>query len=401
MTPAGGLTRSKRYALYLACALEAMSYGAVYALLVTLQRRYHIPTWGLGAIAGGTFLAQLVAQLTLAPFADRGHSRLMLRGGAAVAAVGIIWFGLADSLWQLVLARVVLGFGSGIFIPAALRVIITAAGDRQGRAIGYLTAVQVAGFAIGPPVAAGIYALAGLRAPFLAQGLALLACLPVLARVTEPPFEAYRRRAPMRRLLGIRAVRSGLAIGAGLFLTIGGFEAIWARFLTDRGASTAMVAVGVTVFTAPLIVLAPLGGRLADRLGPARVGIGGISVLPLVLAAFALHVGYWPVVVIAIGQAAVVAVCLPAGQAVIAHGSPDDLVAAGQGLNGAVGAGTAAFGSVTTAALYGATGSTGTWLAVAAATAVLALLALHWLPREVHATRAPDPRRSPEAAPHA
>jgi len=380
MTTAARLQRSQIYALYLACALEAMSYGAIYALLVTLQRHYHLPTWGLGAIAAGTFAAQVVAQLTLAPFADRGYTRLMLRSGVILAAVGIIGFALAGNLWQLVVARVVLGFGSGIFLPAALRVVITAAGNAEGQAIGYLTGVQVAGFALGPPVAAAVYALAGLRAPFLLQGAGLLACLPILARVPEPAFATHVQRAPLRRLLRIRAVKSGLAIGAGLFLTIGAFEATWSKFLTDRGATNVMVAVGVTIFTAPLVVLAPMGGRFADRYGPSRVAIGGISLLPLILAAFALHVSYWPVVLIAIGQAAVVAVCLPAGQAVIANGCPDELVAAGQGLNGAVGASTAAIASITAAAIYGAAGSTGMWLTLAAVTAMFGLLALNWKP---------------------
>jgi MFS family permease len=223
----------------------------------------------------------------------------------------------------------------------------------------------------------------------LIQGFALLAWLPVLARVGEPPFEPAQRPAPLRRLVHVRAVRSGLAVGAGLFLIIGAFEAIWARYLSDRGASSVMLAVAITIFTAPLIVLSPLGGRLADRFGPARVGTIGLALLPLVLAAFALPVGYWAVVAIAVAQGALIAVCLPAGQATIALGAPDDL-AAGQGLNGAVGAATAAFASIATAALYGAIGST-TWLALAAGTAALAALSYRWKPHKPALAPSHDP----------
>jgi MFS family permease len=380
MVMASGISGSKRGALYVACAMEAMSYGAVYALLASLQHHYHLPTWGLGAIGGANFAAQLVAQLTLARYADRGHTKLMLRAGVMIAAAGIIWFGVSHALWEFVAARVVLGLGSGIFLPAALRVVITSAPEGQGEAIGYLTAVQVAGFALGPPVAAGINALAGLHAPFLAQGAGLLACIPILARISEPPFAEAKHGTPVRRLIRIRAVRCGLAVGAGLFLTIGAFEAIWARFLTDRGATTTLVAVGVTVFAAPLVILAPLGGRIADRIGAARAAIAGIALLPAILASFALNVSFWPVIFIAMAQGAVIAVCLPAGQATIAQHSPDELLAAGQGLNGAVGAATAALASIATAAIYGASGSTGTWLTLAAATAAFAVIAYHWRP---------------------
>ena len=83
--------------LYAATAFEALGYGAIFALLAELQIKYHLPTYGLGLIAGTSFLSGLFAQVGLARYADRGYTRLLLRVGLAVAAAGMLWFGLAST----------------------------------------------------------------------------------------------------------------------------------------------------------------------------------------------------------------------------------------------------------------------------------------------------------------
>src|SRR5680860_47494 len=71
------------FLLYVGVAVEALGYGAIFALLAELQDRYDLPTYGLGLIAGTAFLAGLGAQLGLARYADRGHTRMLLRSGSA------------------------------------------------------------------------------------------------------------------------------------------------------------------------------------------------------------------------------------------------------------------------------------------------------------------------------
>jgi len=371
-------SRAPRLALFAACGLEAMSYGAVYALLAQLQRHYHLPTWGLGLIAGATFAAQLVAQLTLARYADRGRARLMLQGGVALAALGVASFGLSSSLWQFVVSRALLGLGSGIFLPAALRVVVAEAGDDTGEAMGRLMSVQVGGFVLGPPMGALLNAAFGLRAPFFFQSLALVCCVPLLRLVREPTVvDEHPPSGAIRRLLRIRPARAGLAIAAGTFVTMGTFEAIWARFMTDRGASPTAIALSVSLFALPLVFLAPRGGKVADRVGPMRAAIVALVALGCLQTLYAIPAPYWFSFTFSFAMATVISICLPAGGAAMAEASPEDLVGAGQGLYGATGAGTAALASVSAAALYGALGASAMWLIVATATLCGALAARH------------------------
>ena len=270
--------------LYAAIAFEALGYGAIFALLADLQDEYHLPTYGLGLIAGSSFLALLVAQVGLARYSDRGHTRLMLRLGLAVAAVGMLWFGLASQLWEFVGARVLLGLGSGMFIPATRRVAVSRAGPNSGEVLGRLTSFEVGGFICGPPVAAALAALFGLHAPFLVLAAALAITSPAVARIAEPPVHEETHRDAIRMLFRIRGVRAGLLLAAALYLSIGVFEAIWARYLSDLGADTTVIAVSLTVFALPLVFLSPRGGRLADRRGPLGTGVAALVVtVPIIV----------------------------------------------------------------------------------------------------------------------
>ena len=49
------------------------------------------------------------------------------------------------------------------------------------------------------------------------------------------------------------------------------FEAIWALLLKDHGAETWPIGVTLSLFTVPMIFLAPIGGRVAQRRGPLHV----------------------------------------------------------------------------------------------------------------------------------
>ena len=155
--------------LLLAAAASAMTYGAVFALIADLQDTYDLPTWGLGLITAATFAASVAAQIGLAHHADRGHAKLMLRAGLALDAIGTIGFALGTNLTHFVLARILLGIGGGMFIPAARRVLVVQDPGRAGEILGRLTSVEIGGFVAGPPIAAFMAEHLSLKAPFVFQ----------------------------------------------------------------------------------------------------------------------------------------------------------------------------------------------------------------------------------------
>jgi MFS family permease len=57
---------------------------------------------------------------------------------------------------------------------------------------------------------------------------------------------------------------------------IGAFDALWAVVLDDLETSEWIANLGITLFALPLILLGSIGGRLAQRVGPFRVGTIGL-----------------------------------------------------------------------------------------------------------------------------
>ena len=69
---------------------------------------------------------------------------------------------------------------------------------------------------------------------------------------------------------------------------IGAFDALWSVALDDLEASDWMANLGITLFALPLVVFGSVGGRLAERLGPFRVGTVGLALGVLYMALYGI-----------------------------------------------------------------------------------------------------------------
>jgi predicted MFS family arabinose efflux permease len=364
--------------LLVVAATVTVGFGAIFALLPAYQRELHFADWGLGAAVTASFFAGFVAQVALSRYADRGLGRAMLVGGVLVSVVGLVWLALAHDLVELVGARIVLGIGEGAFVPAARRVVIERNPQVVGAALGRLSSFTVGGFLLGPPIGAVIADAFGLRAPFFLLAAVLACALPTVVRMRVPAVTGESPRRALRVLLRRRGIRAGLMLGVTLYLPIGVYDSLWARFLEDRGASTLFVALSLTIFGAPIALLAPLGGRISDRFGALRSG----TICSLCTVPFVTTYGFVdrPIVLacIAFVHSIFDAGATPAGQSAVAAASPPELVAAGQGLYEATGLVVAAVSAAIAAPVYGRYGAAALWCPLAACIGTCALLA-YWI----------------------
>jgi MFS family permease len=339
--------------------------GAVFALLPDLQDEYHLPTAGLGLIGGASVLMAVTAQLTLARHADRGQTVRMLRGGIAAMIAGFAWMAVATELWQFVGARALTGLGGGLFVPACRRVIVARDPARAGELLGRTTAVEIAGFVLGPPVAVVLANTVHLSAPFAFSALLLLAVSAFVHAIPEPPVVATRNHGGVRVLLSDPAVRAALLVGATVSLSVGAFEPIIAKQLHDFGSGDAGVAVTLSLFGVPYVFLTSFGGRLADRHGPQRVAL--LALLASVPAVAALGFARTTVALATIGvtRSLIDTVSTPAGITAMARATPPERVATGQGLYGAISYSMSGVAAIGAAPIYEAYGARTLWLVVA------------------------------------
>ena len=358
--PAASSSTSPPLTLFVVTGALSLSNGAVFALLAELQDRFGFETWGLGLIAGAAFLSGFAAHVGVARFADRGHARRLLLGGLALAGVGTLGMGVGSNLVAFVAARLLIGFGFGMFIPAARRLVISSDPARAGRLLGRLASFSVGGFVLGPPLAAGVASVAGPRAPFLVIAVVVLLCLPPVLR-TEV-IEVRRDPEPrvVRQLLAIPAVQASLFVGAAFYLSIGVFESVWARLLTDLGASTLAVGLTLLGFGVVMASFAPIGGRIADRFGGFRVAATAMVLTVPVMALYGHLTSLIALSALIAVHAFSDGTVTPGTQLGITRAAPDQHAAAAQGLLEAVGFLLAAIAAVGAAPVYQAVGAA--WL---------------------------------------
>lgn len=319
-------------------ALFAAGYGVMFTVLDDFRDEYGIAESSLGLIVAVGFFASFAAQVFFAPLADRGHARRLVLIGIGLDVVGLVAMATGDDTAVLMAARVVMGLGAGIALPALRRIVILADPDHLGSNIGRLLAADVAGFAAGPAVSAILVEPLGIAAPFLLIAAATLVAVPVVLRVDvdERPTDEQPAARFAFDLLRNRQYVGAVCLGATAFLMIGTFDALWVLVLDDLDTADWIANLGITLFALPLMFLGAFGGRLAQRVGPFRTGTAGL----LAGAAFMFAYGQLPsgVAMFAVSMFHAVGDGLTVSSAGVAVGlvAPRERQAGAQGLMGGV-----------------------------------------------------------------
>ncbi len=315
----------------------AAGYGAMFAALDDFHDAYGIGKGALGGVVAAGFFAAFLAQITLAPLADRGHARRLVYLGMAINVGGLVVMAYGTTLGVLTAARFAMGIGTGMAIPAIRRIVIVAEPERLGHNLGLLLSADVAGFALGPAFAAVLIGPFGIPAPFLVIAAINLACSPLVGRITVGETERGAGAEPSRfafDLLRSKPYAAAVALGLGVFFMIATFDALWSLVLDDLHASNLVSSLGITLFAVPLVIFGSTGGRLAQRFGPFRVGALGLAVG----AVFMFFYGLMPTgqTMLAVGIAHSFSDGLTVSSSGVAVGmvTPEERQAGGQGLIG-------------------------------------------------------------------
>ena len=279
--------------LTLTGGLLSIGYGVMFTVLDDFRDRYGISESGLGLVVAVGFFTSFIAQITLAPLADRGHARRLVVAGLLIDAVGLVVMAVGTTLSVLLAGRVLMGVGMGMASPAIRRVVILSDPENLGRNLGRILSADVAGFAAGPVLSAVLVGPFGIKAPFLVLAVASVAMLLVVRRTgvaeeTSPATETFALD-----LLRNRPLAGAIVIGLAMFLMIGTFDSLWAVVMDDLHAPTWMANVGITIFALPLILFGPIGGKFAQRYGPFRLASLGLVIAACFMSSYGLLPAAW------------------------------------------------------------------------------------------------------------
>jgi MFS family permease len=363
-------------ALFLLAAVLSLGYGAVFALLAEIRGAYGFSNSAMGFIGGSAFAAGFVSQVWLSRFADHGHGTILIRVGLAMAFSGVLLMAFADTLFLWLLSRALLGFGGGCIMPAIRRLALASDPARAGENIGRMAAFEMTGFLVGPMLASILNLWWGLSAPFFAFACFLALLTPIVIWADVPGAANPQRGGAIKTLLVKPAMQASIATGISFYITVGVFEGIWALFMADLGASQLFIGITLSVFTLPMIFVAPFAGSLAQRKGPLLVSAVTVSVAIACMLTYGVVQNLWLLCIPLAIHAVADAYTMPANQMAVGRASGQDLLATGQGLYGATGLAVAGLAAISGGMMYEAWGAFGLWWV--SATVMIGFLSFAW-----------------------
>jgi len=321
------MTTSQRWwsfaVVALALFMAMLDNLVVTTALPAIQRALHAGIPDLEWTVNAYTLAFTVLMLPAAALGDRfGHRRALL-GGVALFTLGSAAAALSTTSTGLILARALQGLGGAFITPLTLTILTRAfPAERRAAAIGLWSGVSGLGLAAGPlvggaivngwtwnavfwinvPIGLALLVLGRLRLPetrgerrpldlpgtaliggglilaSLAGGLALLAAFIWRERVAAAPMLELR-------LFAVRGV--WVANAVGFLLSFGMFGSIWllTLFLQQaQGASPLRAGLETMPWTGTIMLVAPVAGILAGRIGPRSLVVAGMALQAISLA---------------------------------------------------------------------------------------------------------------------
>ena len=266
----------------------ASGYGVMFTMLDDWRAEFGIQETGLSMIIAVGFFTSFIAQLTIAPYADRGHARKLMTVGMAANAAGALIMAFGSSLPLFLLGRFVMGVGAGIAIPAIKRIVIVSDPENMGGNLGRGVSIEVGGFAIGPVIAALTVDSINLAAPFILIAVLITIAGVIIARldITETAIEDRTEERFAIDLLKNRAVLGSILVGVALYVMIGVYDSLWVIMMDDLKAPHWVGNAGVALFGLPWIFFGALGGRIAQKHGPLRVSAFGLALGSLYMTSY-------------------------------------------------------------------------------------------------------------------
>ncbi len=261
--------------------------------------------------AGSLMITMLVASFTAAQllsaplwgrFSDRYGRRPALIVGLGSAAIAYVVFGFAESIWLILLSRIVQGAGGGTVGVIQAYVADATEPNQRARALGWLSAATSVGVALGPPLGSVALSMWGRPGPGVVAAILcavnILFCYMYLPEARDMVAARSVGNVPRTSKEAVKRVFTHpqeaapkliwiYAIAMGAFQ---GMTAILALFLADRfGLTPDKVWIFFTYIGAiSFVTRAGILGRLVDKYGEERIALTGLVLLCLGLATMPL-----------------------------------------------------------------------------------------------------------------
>jgi len=221
----------------------------------------------VGVAVGAFALSAAVLRPWVGRVGDEHGRRVLVVGGALVAGVSVLGYGLPGGLAVLVLMRLVSGAGeAAAFVGAATTAQDLAPPERRGQAASFFSIAVYGGLGVGPPLGDWVYSSHGAR---WAWAVAAACCFAGAVLGARLPRGGGHTPAP--RLKGLRSLLHPAGLRPGVILALGaagfaGFASFVPLYVDDIGVSSPSPA--LVEYAVLVLAVRVFGSRLPDVLGP-------------------------------------------------------------------------------------------------------------------------------------
>lgn len=293
LLPPGLIPGARRGTLLMMAAACGVMVGNIYIcqpLLDAIAQDFGVPEPLAGRVAVAAQVGYALGILLVVPLADMVAPRRLMRWLMAVTALGLFGASVVPDVGALAVASAVIAAATvvpQILIPVAASMV---EGHHRGRVIGVLQTGLILGILLSRTVSGAVETAAGSwRASYLVAGVLtalLFLALPAYLPAEGPPHRRQGYGALLASLPALllehRALRTSAGIGFCVFAAFSAFWATLAFHLATPAFGFGAAAVGLFgLWGAPGAMVAPMAGRLSDRIGPNLVNAGGLFCVAL------------------------------------------------------------------------------------------------------------------------
>jgi MFS family permease len=277
--------------LFLASAMIFFDV-AFFAAIAPLLPEY-VDDLGLSKAQAGILSASyaagtLVASLPAGYVASRVGPRRTVIFGLLLLGTSSVVFGFAEQMYLLDGARFVQGIAGALIWSGALTWLITTAPEeRRGSVIGTALGTAVAGALLGP--ALGAIAGSVGTGPVFSSVMAITLLLALAAaRLPETHVpEVQSLREVIATMLSRPVVEAAIFVAVPSVM-FGAIEVLVPLRIDDLGGGHGLIAAGFIAGAALEAMLAPVAGRISDRIGRRAPFVSGLSICTLAMVAIAV-----------------------------------------------------------------------------------------------------------------
>ncbi|TPK90750.1 multidrug efflux MFS transporter [Mesorhizobium sp. B2-4-17] len=288
-----------------------------------------------GIAYGATFFAAALVAPLWGRLGDRYGRKVMLVRASFGMAICMSLTGMVETVWQLVLLRLLIGFAGGYSSGSTILVAMQTPKDRSGWALGVLSAGITAGSLVGPLLGGVLPPVIGIRATFLLSGgVIFLAFLATTFLIKENPrpkpaksASGTKPKSGWSQIPDKRPVVAMLATGMLLAFATMSIEPIITvyvqQFIEDQSRVTMVAGVVMSAAALGTILSASWLGKLADRVGHWNVVVGALAASALLLIPQAFVTDGWQLIGLRFLMGLALGGLLPCITSVIRHNIPD------------------------------------------------------------------------------